>query len=274
MKVLILGFGSIGRRHARNLQAISADMQLVIADPVLPDVQEFGGRVTVYSDWRTMLADHRDATAAVIASPTDAHLTQLEMLVVQGIPAYVEKPVCLASEVADFERVMHFAAQEGQRHAVGFQYRFHPAVQELETLLRHMLGPKLHLVFMGKDDLLARYGPDVGGVMAAHPIDTALRWFGPAKCIELVTDGAYITGRIVHRGEHESIYSYRMDGGPRRSAIGGADWSVDLPPDDDMYLDAMRAWLNWVVGWERDPRMATLADGLAVSQVLAQVRRV
>jgi hypothetical protein len=153
--------------------------------------------------------------------------------------------------------------------AVGFQYAFHPLMPSVERLAR----THGELNFRGQDDLLARYGPDVEGVMVAHPVATALRLLGPAEDVRLFSDGVSLGGTITHQSGARSLYLFRMDRGPRESWAGAGPGRVALTPDDGMYRACLGAWLATLAGGERDPRLATLALGLAVSRVLAQVRR-
>jgi len=71
-----------------------------------------------------------------------------------------------------------------------------------------------------------------------------------------------------------SEHSYQIHIGPRASivVVSGIKWSLD--PCNEMYLNALSAWLAWVGDAERDERTATLADGLAALEVMSEVRRI
>jgi hypothetical protein len=263
LKILLFGYGSIGRRHARNLHALGH--HVVAADPFSAPPAPDGTVALFYRDWRRALADHGDAAGVVIASPTAEHAHQLAAaMVVRGLPVYCEKPL-VAPEHVDWLAPANFR----ERCAVGFQYAFHPLMPSVERLAR----THGELNFRGQDDLLARYGPDVEGVMVAHPVATALRLLGPAEDVRLFSDGVSLGGTITHQSGARSLYLFRMDRGPRESWAGAGPGRVALTPDDGMYRACLGAWLATLAGGERDPRLATLALGLAVSRVLAQVRR-
>lgn len=249
IKFLVLGHGSIGRRHAVNLRALCSDAQIVIADPKRPGVD--------FSDWRDALAVHPNATAAIIASPTDCHDEQMWALAGLGIPFLCEKPLGTLNIPVGIGRC-----------AVGFQYRWHEAWPHLAR----MAGEYDELRFYARDNLLDRYGPHVADVMGAHPIDTALALLGDAEKVSLHSNGAYLRGRIEHWHGRVSLFDLDISTGPRESRVSAGHETVELTADPDMYVKALAVWLGWVLHGVSDSKLATLADGLAVERVLAEVR--
>jgi predicted dehydrogenase len=188
-----------------------------------------------------------------------------------GLPAYVEKPLMTDRDYRELAaEALLPTLPLYERHVCGFQYLFHPQMPAVHSLaLRHR-----EIAFRGNDDLLERYGPNVGEIMVAHPIASALRFFGPAGAVELRSNGIALQGTIIHRGGGASHYAFAMDRGPRESWAGAYGTSIALTADPGMYLDCLRAWLDWLDGGPRDPRLSSLAEGLEVSRVLAAVARV
>lgn len=267
MKVILFGLGSIGRRHARNLRALAH--HVIAADPHAAPPEPDGTVSLFYRDWRRALADHADAGGCVIASPTAHHLEQIMEVSHAEIPCYVEKPLLTAADYRQLavEHLLPTLPLYG-RHAVGFQYAFHPRMPSVERLARKY-G---ELSFSGQDDLLARYGPDVEGIMVAHPCATAIRLLGAVAEVCLLSDGVHLSGHITH-AHGVSRYDFRLDRGPRESWAGAGGNSVALPPDDGMYRDCLSAFLTLAASGQRDARLADLSLGVQVSAALAEVRR-
>jgi predicted dehydrogenase len=114
MRVLVIGSGSIGRRHHDNLQALGATSRLV--------------------SWRAgglggALAALDGAEAVVIATATDIRLPLIEAAAARGLPIYVEKP--LAFRPGDVAAIAEAAAPVATRSMLGLMLRYHPAVRAL-----------------------------------------------------------------------------------------------------------------------------------------------
>lgn len=108
MRALIIGFGSIGRRHAANLRGLGRPMELVLLRR--EDDGNEGTRETdtrVITDLDAALVARLDF--AVIATPTVRHVETLLPLLEAGVPCYVEKPV--ASRRDDLQRLTQSLSQ-------------------------------------------------------------------------------------------------------------------------------------------------------------------
>ena len=269
LKIILLGLGSIGQRHARNLHALGH--HVIAADPFVAAPEPNGVVTLFYRDWRRALAEHGDAQGCVIASPTAEHHAQLLFATFgnsQAIPVYIEKPIMTAEQYGFFSFKADILTISNQPYKIvtGFQYLFHPAMPTVRELARQY-G---ELSFVGRDNLLARYGPDVDGVMVAHPVRTSLALLGPALDVSLISDGVCLTGHIFHKGG-TSHYDFDMGSGPRESWVRANGAEVALTPDDGMYVAALAAWTTWLAGGPRDPRLSSLSDGLEVTRVLSKV---
>lgn len=131
MKFLIAGFGSIGRRHLRNLRALGEQDVLLYRThhSTLPD-DEIAGLV-VETDLRAALAHQPDAV--IISNPTALHLDVAIPAAEAGCAILLEKPVSHT-----LERIDEFRAavqRSGARVLVGFQLRFHPTLRRAAELL-------------------------------------------------------------------------------------------------------------------------------------------
>jgi len=114
MRVLVIGSGSIGRRHHDNLSLLGAQSRLL-------SWREAGitGAVTAM----------QDADAVVVATATNIRLPLIEAAAAQGVPIYVEKP--LAFRPSEVEEIASLAAPVADRSMLGLMLRYHPAVRAL-----------------------------------------------------------------------------------------------------------------------------------------------
>jgi predicted dehydrogenase len=179
--VLVLGAGSIGRRHARNLAAAGASV--AVADPVATD-----GVTIAWDD-----ADPAAFAGVVVASPTVHHLDQAQAAIASGTRALVEKPLATTAAAATPLQAAN------DRVRVGFNLRFHEPVRRLMDLVHEgragrVLSARL---WFGHDLTAWRPGTDYrksysaqaalgGGVLldAIHELDLAVWLLGPDLSVE------------------------------------------------------------------------------------------
>jgi predicted dehydrogenase len=114
MRVLVIGSGSIGRRHHDNLQSLGASSRLV--------------------SWREgglggALAALDGAEAVVVATATNIRLPLIEAAAARGLPVYVEKPLAFLPD--EVEAIAVVAAPVAERSMLGYMMRYHPAVRAL-----------------------------------------------------------------------------------------------------------------------------------------------
>jgi predicted dehydrogenase len=124
-KIMIVGLGSIGRRHLRNLVALGEkDLVLVRSHrSTLPDAELEG--FDVEGDLGGALEKHHP-DAVIIANPTSMHVEAALAAAETGCSILLEKPI--AESIEGAERLRSVANRTGARVLVGYQFRFHPAL--------------------------------------------------------------------------------------------------------------------------------------------------
>ncbi len=186
MKFLIAGLGSIGRRHLRNLRALGEQDILLYRTgrATLPD-DELAG-LPVETDLGRALG--RGPAAVIVANPTALHLDVAIPAAEAGCHLLLEKPVSASLDRMD---ALRSALQRGGGKAlVGFQFRFHPGLQQVKRLLEEgAVGvPVSARATWGEylpgwhpwEDYRGSYAarPDLGGgviLTLCHPLDY-LHW--------------------------------------------------------------------------------------------------
>ncbi len=131
MKFLIVGFGSIGRRHFRNLLALGErDIVLCRSQKSLLDLQEIKDFPIEY-DLTAALAHRPDAV--IIANPTALHVPVAHQAIEANCAVFMEKPVSDSYE--DALGLFEQSGQKNTRILTGFQFRFHPGLIALKELI-------------------------------------------------------------------------------------------------------------------------------------------
>lgn len=186
MRYLLVGFGSIGRRHMRNLLALGERDIIVLRSgkSTLP-VDELDS-FTVEYEMEKALAHRPDA--AIIANPTALHLQAAIPAARAGCHLLLEKPISHTLEGLD---ELHSALQQsGRQVLVGFQFRFHPGLRKIAEWLQAGVIGRAASVRAHWGEYLPNWHPwedyrksysslsELGGGVAltlCHPFDY-LRW--------------------------------------------------------------------------------------------------
>ena len=194
MKFLVAGYGSIGRRHLRNLIAIGQNDIVLLRSHKSTLPEDEIKDIPVETDIEAALAHHPDGV--IIANPTALHLDAAIPAAKAGCAVFMEKPVADSSE--RLPELREALKQNGGRFQMGFQFRFHPGLLTLKKLIDEgKIGRPLSFrAEWGEylpgwhpwEDYRQSYSArkDLGGgvlLTLSHPLDY-VRWlFGDPKLI-------------------------------------------------------------------------------------------
>src|SRR5438270_563932 len=132
MKALVVGLGSIGRRHARNWAALGLGEVSVCRQHGAPQPEPLGIEHRVFDSLDTALADGPDAV--LVTNPTSLHVDAARRAIQAGAHVLLEKPIGAALD--GLAELLDQAARSERVVAVGYHLRFHPGLQRLRDLVR------------------------------------------------------------------------------------------------------------------------------------------
>ncbi len=125
LRALIIGTGSIGQRHMRNLRAIDPAIEFVLLRANTAALEGWPD-ARVEAELAAALALSPDC--AILATPSALHFDVLPSLLVQSIPTYVEKPiVTTAAQVAAVRAALERFPR--MAHVAGFNLRLLPSLK-------------------------------------------------------------------------------------------------------------------------------------------------
>jgi predicted dehydrogenase len=189
MKALVLGCGSIGRRHARNLLALGLEVHVYDPDPARASEVAGLGAASV-ADRNGLEPD-----LVVVATPTAQHVDDLLWSLGRGAHVFVEKP--LGASRTELEKARGGAAIDGRAVMIGCNMRFTEGFQCLvENLDRagHLLSIQAAFGHYLPDwrpdqDYRRSYSASRalgGGIIldAIHEIDYVLALAGPVRDVD------------------------------------------------------------------------------------------
>jgi predicted dehydrogenase len=249
MKFLIAGLGSIGRRHFRNLLALGERDILLYRthQATLPD-DELAG-FPVETDLHSALSHHPDAV--IISNPTAFHLDIAIPAAQSGCHILLEKPV--SHSMARLDVLEHAVQQNGVKVLAGYQFRFHPGLQQVKRILDsgvigNLLSARAH---WGEylpnwhpwEDYKLGYAarPELGGgvlLTLSHPLDY-LPWF--------MGDVTSMWSLISHKGLNMPVEDLAEIGLTfRNGSIGSLHLDYNQrPPSHTLEIIGTRGTICW-----------------------------
>ena len=141
MRILIIGTGSIGRRHAE--VAAGDGHEVAVCDISSESAKETAENLQLndyYSDYTEALEHGFDA--AIISTPNMYHVDPGVLAMSKGCHVFMEKPITVRSEEA--ERLVAASKKFNKILMVGYVLRVFPGLEEVKTLLvNEALGRKI-----------------------------------------------------------------------------------------------------------------------------------
>ncbi len=131
---LIIGTGSIGQRHIKNIRELVPESRFVF-------LRKEGRQDELSASFRAEVTDSLDHALsfkpdfAVIATPSALHADALIPLIDAHIPFYIEKPVVARKEDMNAVRFRIKSSNFNSPTLVGCNLRFLPALQKARALL-------------------------------------------------------------------------------------------------------------------------------------------
>ncbi len=251
MKFLIVGLGSIGRRHLRHLLALGEEVVLVRSGrATLPD-EDLDG-LPVETDLETALQRHRP-DGVVVATPTALHLEAALPAARAGCAILLEKPV--SHTLDGLDELERAAARSGSRILVGFQFRYHPSLVKARQLIASGALGQVLTVHAHWGEYLPQWHPwedyrrsyaaraDLGGGVIrtlTHPLDYLRYLLG--EVTDLHAFQGHLSPLVLDGVEDVAEIGLRFADG----AIGGVHLNyVQRPPVHRLEIVGTRGTLRW-----------------------------
>lgn len=191
LQFAVIGGGSIGMRHARNLAKLGQGLRIIENQPAQAERIQ-GEGFAVYADLSAAFAPEVDAV--LICTPSAYHLEQTCAALEANKHVFVEKPI--ATNLEGVPEVLDLAAQKSLVTLVGFNMRFRDGYNRAKAALEALGKPYIARALVSF--YLPYYHPERdyrmgyqarrelgGGVVLddLHEIDYLMDLFGPIKTV-------------------------------------------------------------------------------------------
>jgi predicted dehydrogenase len=157
LRVAVIGTGSVGRRHARNLLALG------VGDVVLCSEFQGGGNyledlsgLVVVDSYDKLL--ETDLDAVVIGNASNLHIKYAVKALQKDIPIYLEKPAGIDAE--EIEELVSLNQIKKVIIAVGYQHRFNKLLEMVKSFYQDQVFGQVVYVSCNMGEYLPYYHPD------------------------------------------------------------------------------------------------------------------
>lgn len=253
MNCVIIGNGSIGKRHATNLKRLNVDVRTI-------DIDEIDNIDFILSD--------TNFDFGLVCSPTNLHLEHTLKLSEYGIDFFCEKPFFAKKDLEIINKIRKLVVDKSLINMIGCNLRFHPTISSFEYSkiynIKVVFGYDLR-EWHGDGKYLESYSANEnmgGGVMldVIHEFDYLYHWFGKIKKIDgtksrmgNVTVDTEDTVDATITFENGTIAEVHLDylqpKYTRYFQVLVDDWGLikyDIKPTNQMYVDELKYFIDCV----------------------------
>ncbi|MFW9905685.1 MAG: Gfo/Idh/MocA family protein [Candidatus Thorarchaeota archaeon] len=193
MKILMIGLGSIGKRHTTNLKKLG--YHDLIAYRSRPEKMEFCLKNDITEYFTFEEAINENPQVVFLTNPTSMHVPMaLKVLERTAAHLFIEKPI--SNSLEGLDKFNELVQEKAITTMVGYNMRFHPLLRKIRDILlngglgevvgyRSMYGeylPNWHPWEDYRKGYSAREELGGGSLLTlSHDIDTAIWLFGHVK---------------------------------------------------------------------------------------------
>ena len=214
MKISILGCGSIGTRHAKNLLELGYSVNYIF-DPIRNNSEilskKIGGEIIDNQEECILLSD-----IVFICTPPNTHTELLKFSIDNGKHIFCEKPI--SNSRNNLVNILKKADKNNLKIVVGYMLKFHPGLKTIKNMIDsgkigNILGGQVNFGYFLPNwrpnyDYKKNYfgkQSDGGGIIfeASHELDY-VRWiFGEIKSVTSVS--AHISDLEIETDDYAEI---------------------------------------------------------------------
>jgi predicted dehydrogenase len=279
MKILVVGAGSVGKRHLKNLQQLGVS-DLTAVDTREDRLEEIKTAVTGVKGVASLEAALKEKfDGAVVAAPPHVHVSIGRLLIEKKIPILMEKP--LADREEGVRELLEKADQNKIPIVTGYTYRFWPPLVKISQLLDQKPIGRILSVRIEVSEYLPDWHPwedyrdffmakkeQGGGALLdeSHMIDIALWLFGEIEeifCVNEKLSSLEITtddlAEMIVKFKSGAVGSLHMDIFGRAHQKGmtviGDEGNLIWDPDKNevrLFRAAAKAWETFPFVCERN----------------------
>ncbi len=182
-RILIVGLGSIGKRHLRLARELMPDADIrVLRHQAVNEIPEFSNGVFSIIDEAITF----EPQIAIISSPAPFHISTAQALAEVGVHLLIEKP--LSASIDGVQHLIQTCQKQGAVLLTGYNLRFLPSLQRFRELVGEKIIGKVLSVRCEIGQYLPSWRPDSDYRLGV----SARRELGGGALLELSHDIDYL----------------------------------------------------------------------------------
>jgi predicted dehydrogenase len=221
-KILVVGYGSIGKRHVENLLSIS-NLEVIVCTK-RNDVGKLKKHAKVYSTIKQCLEEKPDI--GIISNETSLHVPTAIKLAEAGLDLFLEKP--LSNSLNDVEKLHTIVKKKKLITQMGCNMRFHPCIKKIKSMVEQQKIGRIISVQVQNCSYLPDY----------HPWEDYRKGYAARKDLG---------GGIILTQIHEIDYMYWLFQEVENViSISGKFSDLDITTED--YVSSLLKFKNKIIG--------------------------
>lgn len=184
-KILIISFGSIGKRHLTNSRKLMPNAEIAVFKTTLKkNIKKPKNADFIFYDFKAVKLFKPNLV--IITSPASEHLRYAKMCLKLGAHLFIEKPI--STSTSGINEIIDIAEKSNLFVCVGYMFRFHPIINLLQKVVTQQKYGKLYTMNIDTGQYLPDWRPETnyregvsakkdlgGGVLfeLSHEIDYA-----------------------------------------------------------------------------------------------------
>jgi len=152
-KILIVGYGSIGRRHVKNLLEYSKYEILILTKRKIKNNKEI--RIRYFDSLTNVLKEKPEI--GFITNETSFHIEIAIKLAKKNIHLFIEKP--LSNSIKNIQKLQKIVNKNKLITQMGCNWRFHPCIKKIKSIVEKNEIGKIYSVQVESNSYLPDWHP-------------------------------------------------------------------------------------------------------------------
>jgi len=197
LKALVVGYGSIGKRHIENLSSFP-NIEILVYTNRKYDIFLQRKKCKIFHSLKDCLKEKPDI--AILANVTSLHIKTAIKLANSGINLFIEKP--LSNSLERVDTLLKIVKKRKLVTLIGCNFRFHPCIKAIKKIISNNEIGRIISVHVENGSFLPNWHPNEkypnsyasreelgGGVVLTciHEIDYLYWFFGNIKEVFSIT---------------------------------------------------------------------------------------